>query len=69
MLDKEYISDPDVAYFLPCVNGLGEPDILRIWKNDTKDGEFCPRCDFMHDGPCLPKNVHSIQVAPRGWSP
>lgn len=40
--------------------------------NSTKDGEFCPRCDLNHDGPCLDKNRHDWRVARRGcmgWPP
>ena len=40
-------------------------DPIEPQPNPTKDGEFCPRCDMRHDGPCLDNNLHDWRVAPR----
>jgi len=34
-------------------------------ENTSQDGEFCPRCDCAHTGPCLAKNLHDPRVRPR----
>lgn len=39
---------------------------IRVWSpNESSDGEFCHRCDYTHEGPCLEKNCHDWRVAPR----
>lgn len=47
-------------------NGLGQfCKAGEQTENPSSDGEFCPRCDMEHSGPCLAPNLHNPRVRSR----
>ena len=57
--------DYEVEELIPAEDGLGRPTFIKVWKNPSKDGEFCPRCDMAHYGPCLDQSLHNFCVGKR----